>query len=415
MTYDVALLAERLERALKEHSVPGAQVGLLTTSGRHVVSAGRLAVGSDAAVEDGTRFHAGSIAKALTGEWVLEAAAEGLLDLDTPCSDQAPMSWSDTPRDLLTQTSGRPNELPDVGEGLDEFVARIGATPVLGAGRFAYCNAGWSALDLLLRETTGRGFAQRLEAAGGILREPDDAARGHAPDQDGVPHEVPSAFADAAAAAGACWWATADELLDLADRHLHPNGDLAHRALIQQVRTPAVALPGATVFDAWGKGWASWHRGDHEAFGWAGFTGGHRAYLRCFPRQEAALVVLASCAGGLFGGPGGAALFDDLLPGLLRQLDVPPLTDPVAAPPRWSAEELAGQYGPVPVRPDGDTLRMGAQAFGAGELTLERAWGDTWVVRGNPPGAIPVAFDADDAATGPAWLYLGPFAVPRVG
>ncbi|HUR08434.1 MAG TPA: hypothetical protein VM347_38250, partial [Nonomuraea sp.] len=72
-------------------------------------------------------------------------------------------------------------------------------------------------------------------------------------------------------------------------------------------------------------------------------------------------------------------------------------------------------YGPVPVRPDGDTLRMGAQAFGAGELTLDRAWGYTWVVRGNPPGAIPVAFDADDAATGPAWLYLGPFAVPRVG
>jgi CubicO group peptidase (beta-lactamase class C family) len=179
--------------------------------------------------------------------------------------------------------------------------------PVMGAGRFAYCNAGWSALDLLLRETSGRGFAQRLEAAGGILREPDDAARGHAPDQDGVPHEVPSAFADAAAAAGACWWATADELLDHADRHLHPDGDLAHRALVQQVRTPAVALPGGTVFDAWGKGWASWHRGDHEAFGWAGFTGGHRAYLRCFPRQEAALVVLTNCAGGLFGGPGGGS------------------------------------------------------------------------------------------------------------
>ena len=108
-------------------------------------------------------------------------------------------------------------------------------------------------------------------------------------------------------------------------------------------------------------------------------------------------------------------MFDDLLPDLLRQLDVPPLADPGAAAPRWSADQLAGQYGPVPVVPDGDALRVGAQAFGAGELTFDRGWGDTWLVRGNPLGAIPVAFDADDAATGPAWLYVGPFAVPRVG
>ena len=169
--------------------------------------------------------------------------------------------------------------------------------------------------------------------------------------------------------------------------------------------------------DARGKGWASWHRGDHEAFGWAGFTAGHRSFLRAFPRQDAAVVVLTSCAGGLFGGPGGAALFDDLLPDLLDQLDVPPLEDPVAPPPRWSTVELAGHYGPVPVvAEDDESLRIGAQAFGSGDVVLGRAWGDTYVVTERPHGAIPVAFDTDPHATGgPQWLYVGPFAVPRTG
>ncbi len=415
MAYDVTLLSARLGEALEKHRVPGAQIGLLGPSGRHVVSAGTLAVGRDAPVIDATRFHAGSLAKGLTGQWVLEAAAEGLVDLDVPCSAQADMGWADTPRELLTQTSGRPNELPEVGEGLEDFVARVGAMPTNGVGRFAYCNAGWSALDLLLLRITGRDFAARLAESGGVLHPPDDAALGHAPGEDGAPRRVPDAYAEAAAAAGACWWATADELLDLAERHLRPEGS-ALQSVVEQVRRPAVALPGATVFDAWGKGWASWHRGDHEAFGWAGFTDGHRSFLRCFPQQGAALVVLTSCAGGLFGGPGGAALFDDLLPDLLRGLGVPSLGDPGAAAPRWTAADLAGQYGQVSVVADADGVRVDARAFGAGELTFDPVWGDTYVVRGRPDGAIPIAFDADPhAAGGPEWLYLGPFAVARVG
>ena len=38
---------------------------------------------------------------------------------------------------------------------------------------------------------------------------------------------------------------------------------------MEELRSPAARLPGSTVFDAWGQGWASWHRGEHEAFGWA--------------------------------------------------------------------------------------------------------------------------------------------------
>lgn len=58
-------------------------------------------------------------------------------------------------------------------------------------------------------------------------------------------------------------------------------------------------------------------------------------------------------------------------------------------------------------------MRIGAQAFGADDLVLDRVWGDTCEVEGRPPGAMAVAFDGD--GVDPEWLYLGPFAVPRVG
>ena len=55
---------------------------------------------------------------------------------------------------------------------------------------------------------------------------------------------------------------------------------------------------------------------------------GTETFLRCFPEQNAALVVLANSAGSLFGPPGGSALFDALLPKLLDVLEVPPLPGP---------------------------------------------------------------------------------------
>ena len=156
---------------------------------------------------------------------------------------------------------------------------------------------------------------------------PEGAAEGHAVARDGVPTPVPSEYAEAASAAGSRWWATADQLLDYARLHLDDGGEVFHGDDVRELRRPHAAVPGATISDAWGLGWALWDRGDHHAFGWAGFTGGHRAYLRCFPTEDAALVVLANSAGPLFGPPGGSALFDDLLPELLAMLGVPALLD----------------------------------------------------------------------------------------
>ena len=177
---------------------------------------------------------------------------------------------------------------------------------------------------------------------------------------------------------------------------------------VRELRRPHAVVPGATISDAWGLGWALWDRGEHTAFGWAGFTGGHRAYLRCFPTEDAAVVVLANSAGPLFGPPGGSALFDDLLPELLSMLGVPALGDAVEAGPPTPASELAGGFGPFTLTAEGDDdLVLDAAAFGEPAPILHRRLaGDTFVADGRPPGAMPIAV-ADDL------LYLGPFAVPR--
>jgi len=145
----------------------------------------------------------------------------------------------------------------------------------------------------------------------------------------------------------------------------------------------------------------------YRALGWAGYTAGHRAYLRVFPEQDAALVLLTNAAGPLLGGSGGSALFDDLLPHALAVLGVPAPGDPADARPPTAPEALAGAFGPVMVEADGEALQIGAPAMGiAAPVRHERSYGDTFVAAGSPPGGMAIAFDGD-------LLYLGPFALPR--
>lgn len=65
--------------------------------------------------------------KAVTALVVVDAAARGELDLDVPCSQRSSASWPDTPRAIMAQTTGRPNDLPGPDEDLAGFVARVAA------------------------------------------------------------------------------------------------------------------------------------------------------------------------------------------------------------------------------------------------------------------------------------------------
>ncbi len=408
---DDDVVADLLGSGLERWSVPGAQVGLLRGGDRRVTCAGVLGVDDPTPVTPGTAFHAGSITKSLVGLVVLDAARRGLLDLDESCARQGGAGlWQETPREILAQTTGRPNLLPDLGEDLEAFVARTAALPLVHEpGRFSYCNAGWSALDLLLRRRTGRGFEQAAQDLLGPLQfgVPHGAAHGH----QVAPGQPPVAVAHddypVASAPGARWFAHADALLDYAYTCLGHGGSRVHADDLAALRRPTAAMPGHTVFDGWSLGFGVWQRGAHQAFGWAGYTSGHRTYLRCFPEQDAALVVLTSCAGPLLGPPGGAALFDELLPTLLETLGVPALADPEYGASRPAAE-LAGQYGPLGLTPDGgDGLLLDAGAFGVPQpVACPRLGGDTFTT--SALGGMPFAVDGD-------LLYLGPFAMPRTG
>lgn len=409
---DAGLVADLVEEASSIHQVPGAQVGLLRGTERLVVCAGAHGVDDPTPVSPDSRFHAGSLAKALTGLVVFDAARRGVLELDAACADQAPGQWSHSPRAILAQTTGAPNVLPEADEPLDAFVERTAALPpVHEPGRFSYCNAGWSALDLLLQQLDGASFEGAAQALLGPLTfgAGEAATAGHAVGPQAPLTTVPPMGAPAASAAGSRWWVTADGLLDHARLHLEGGGGRVDPHVVASVRSPGAALPGATVFDRWGQGWALWDRGDHQAFGWAGYTGGHRAFLRCFPRQDAAVVVLANSAGPLFGPPGGSALFDDLLPRLLDELGVPPLGEPADVVDPTPATDLIGQYGPLVVEAiDDDALRFDGAAFGSpGAVTCARLRGNTFVPAGFPPGSTPIAVDR-------RLLYVGPFALPRV-
>ena len=405
---DGGRLRDLVEDACERWSVPGAQVGLLRLDAgeRIVASVGVRDVETASPVTPSTAFHAGSIAKALAAMVVVDAAARGELSLDVPCDEQG-AAWDDTPRALLAQTSGRPNLLPDVDEDLAAFVERVGGLPrVHEPGRFSYCNAGWSALDLLLQRSTGRSFEalarDRFLGSATSFGMPDDAAAGHSVGASVRP--VPPEYAASASAAGSRWWVTADELLDFAALHL--DGD----DVVRSLRRPHAPIPAATVADAWGLGWALWDRGAHRCFGWSGFTGGHRAYLRCFPDQRAAVAVLLNGAGSLFAAPGGSAAFDAMYPTLLQLVGAPALPEAPRVRGARPASALAGDYGPVKVRARaGDEGSLVVDATPLGEpapLDYVRDAGDRFVVPGQPPGSLPIGFEG-------ALLYLGPMALPR--
>ena len=120
--------------------------------------------------------------------------------------------------------------------------------------------------------------------------------------------------------------------------------------------------------------------------------------------------MLTSCAGPLLGPPGGAALFDTLLPALLvelgrcRRYGGARRTAPAPRhPARW------GSIGPLVVTARGrtdDALLLDARAFGAPRPRGVQAGlgGDTSTTA--QYGGMPFAFDDD-------LLYLGPFALPR--
>lgn len=417
MGLDVLAIGELLAAGATRYGVPGVQLGLLRGDDRVVLCHGLRAAGGTDPVMPTTPFHAGSIAKALAATLALDAHARGELDLDLPADAQG-VRWPETPRTLMTHTSGRPNVLPDPEETRAAFADRVGAMPLVHApGRFSYSNAVWPVVDLLLEHATGRDFetlaGERVLGPLGLdarFGPPAGGAVGHAVAGPGdAPQAAIFAGPAAASAAGTRWWATADELLTFASLHLHAGADVIAPAAVAAQRETRIGIPGRTFADGWATGWATWDRGDYRATGWSGYTTGHRAYLRVLPEHDAAIVLLTNCAGPLLGGAGGSALWDNLAPACLAAVGVGepgPVNDHV---PGRAAEALAGPYGPVTITATGpDALLLEAPAMGVPPVPHARRYGDTFAAAASASGGMPIAFDEE-------LLYLGPFALPRSG
>jgi CubicO group peptidase (beta-lactamase class C family) len=117
-----------------------------------------------------TCFAAGSIAKSLTGALVVRLAARGTLGLDDSLGARLPQAPEDkrgiTLRQLLTHTSGLPQDAAEVAEGdpRDTVVRKILAERLRQppGERFGYSNAGYQLLAAVIEHATGRPFAELL-------------------------------------------------------------------------------------------------------------------------------------------------------------------------------------------------------------------------------------------------------------
>lgn len=173
-----------------------------------------LEPGSDEARADDL-VRIGSATKSFTAAVVIQLEGEGALDLDDPIGDHLPgllpYEQDPTVRELLTHTSGLPDFLPrlypslaegdisDIRDGYrddhepEELIALAAEGPLLfepGEG-YAYSNAGYMVLGLLIEDLTGhsldRELEERLFEPAGLddtyLLSPNGAIRG--------PHPVP--------------------------------------------------------------------------------------------------------------------------------------------------------------------------------------------------------------------------------
>lgn len=162
--------------------VPGASI-LLLREGRPVW-AGAYGVAdqaTDRPFTTGSVVMAHSISKSVTAWGVMKLVEEGLIDLDDPVSRHIegwafpesgfPASEVTVGR-LLSNSAGVPlgalgveyapdDPIPPLIETLSGEEVRLGSPP--GAG-FAYSNAGYGILELLVEEVTGRDFGEYMQA-----------------------------------------------------------------------------------------------------------------------------------------------------------------------------------------------------------------------------------------------------------
>ncbi len=308
---------ERVARACEEAAVPGLSFAVLHRGAMLSAASGVLNLDTGIEARPDSLFQIGSITKSLTSTLVMQAAEEGLLDIDAPVRSylglrigRGPHADAFTARQLMAHTSGLDGDLfLDTGrddDALAKYMILCGQLEFLVApGRYYnYSNAGYAVLGRLLEVVRGKVYDRILDeqlfARIGATRSttmPEIAAFrrtavGHAPGADGAMAVVPLIHLPRALGpAGLSLYSTAEELIAYVRAHL-AEGTLISRQSAAQMRTPQVGLPEGAD---WGLGWKIIRRGRTTFVGHDGGTIGQVAALWTVP--EAGLAV-AMCANG---------------------------------------------------------------------------------------------------------------------
>ncbi len=383
------ILVDRID---KDHQSVGMVVGVIDSSGRRVISYGKLETGDSRAVDGDTIFEIGSVSKVFTSLLLADMAQKGEVALTDPVAKYLPAGVKVPERngrpitleDLATHTSGLPrmpsnlhpkdpgNPYADYSvEQLYEFLSGYQLTRDIGS-QYEYSNLGGGLLGLALARRAGMDYEKLVETricgplgmrSTVITLSPDMEGRfagGHDASMGKVEHwDLPTL-----AGAGAVR-STANDLLTFLAANLgYAKSPLAPAmAAMLAVRRPTGA-PGLEI----GLGWHFLTRNGREIVWHNGGTGGFRSFIG-FDRKDGIGVVVLSNAETPAGVDDiGQHLFDSSVPLLQR----PKEHKEIAVDPKIF-DGYVGQYQLAPnfiltVTHDGDHLFV--QATGQPKLEV---------------------------------------------
>ncbi|HUF66281.1 MAG TPA: serine hydrolase [Gemmatimonadaceae bacterium] len=306
------------------HNVPGASVAVI--NGGRVEWArgyGVKEAGTSDSVASETLFQAASLSKPVTALAALRLVREGRLALDGDVN-RSLVSWKIpgsaftrnrkvTLRDILTHRSGLTNSIgayaPDVHPVPTHVEALDGSSPLKPravrvefepGSRFEYSGGGFSVLQLLLEDVTGRRFAEFMHDTVlgplGMQRSffsqplPDElerfAASGHGP--DGSP--MPGRWRVLPEAAAGGLWSTASDLarfaIELQEAVAGSSSRIIDSPLATQMLTPELR--------DWGLGISIRGQGAARYFTHTGWNRGYRSLLIGFVETGQGAVIMTN-------------------------------------------------------------------------------------------------------------------------
>lgn len=324
----VASLDRRVSAYLEEFATPGAAVALIEDGEITVTRGyGRADADGEVPVTPETGFNVGSISKTVTAWGVTRLAERGAIELDAPVSRYLsrwtlPPSEFDpdgvTPRRLLSHTaglslSGYPGWGPD--DSLPGLAASLsGATNGSGDVRLVhepgtdwrYSGGGYTVLQLLVEEVTGRSFADYMREE--VLRPlgmtysdfeiGPDVLAGSSIAFDELASPTPSPRFTATAAAGL--HTTVEELARFAAAALvGPAGERSGRDVVSPETVTLITSPAPATEGEYGLGYAiSRPAGDLVLVGHNGGNRGWHASVWVAPETGAGFVALTNGSNG---------------------------------------------------------------------------------------------------------------------